>query len=392
MTTVPELRDIPASTSISRPECGKPFAILALALTLGLPSARAAGLVTGLWEFDDENHPGHATAGDDLEFLGSAPGAWFAKAADDGGKELSGVITTPAPAQQNQIIANHNIPPNGGGQYVNRWSFLADIYSPEDSRASWRSLLQTHMFNTNDADFVIHPADDTIGIGAIGYSTQPLDEAHWVRLVVTVELPPSGTAIINSYANGTLLYEHRNLVDGFEGRFALDPRLQFFSDEDGENAPLSVGAVAVFDDALMVEEVAALGSAGDTIPRDTDDDGLADSSEMRYFGSLTATDGTGDSDHDGTSDAAELRLGLNPNDSASAFRLDITADPEAGSTSLAWPSRKGCRFDIYRGDRLDHWTLLTTVDHPRIADTTVQFTDPAAGTFPRVFYKVMLKP
>ena len=242
---------------------------LAALATLSFTTTVHAATVAGLWEFDNELDLGHATVGTDMVFFGSAPGTWSASLADDFGTPLSGVITTPGGGPENIFVTYNNIPANGGGLYVNEWSFLMDIHSPIGSRNSWRALFQTNPANANDTDYVIHPVDDSLGIGAIGYSDNPLlpiDETLWTRLVVTFSIPLSGQATIKSYLNGSFLFDHTHLFDGSDGRFAIESTFLFFSDDDGENAPLNVGTLALFDGALSAAEVTALGAAGAVVP------------------------------------------------------------------------------------------------------------------------------
>lgn len=239
-----------------------------VAFTFSSTLSSHSAMVAGLWEFNNQSDIGYATVGTDLAFLGSAPGIWSASLADDFGKSLNGVITTPGGGIENQFITYNNIPANGGGLYVNEWSFLMDIHSPVGSRNSWRALLQTNPANANDTDFVIHPADDSLGIGAVGYSDSPLspiDETRWTRLVVTFSIPLVGQATVRSYVDGVPLFNHANLFDGSDGRFAIEPVVLFFSDDDGENAPLNVGTLALFDGALTPAEVATLGTAGSAV-------------------------------------------------------------------------------------------------------------------------------
>ncbi|MEO8353359.1 MAG: hypothetical protein ABI680_16645 [Chthoniobacteraceae bacterium] len=227
-------------------------------LAVSAATASAATL-DGLWLFDDSNDLAHATVGTDLTFTGAAPGTWSATVPDDQGVSLSGVITTPAADQGNQFIATHGIAPNGGGAFVNQYSIVVDLFSPLDSRASWRTILQTSPTNSNDGDFFIAPDDDAIGVAAIEYSDLPIDETSWSRLVVTFDLGFT----IQSYIDGAPFYTH--LGDSLDGRFSLDPTVLFFSDEDGENAPLNIGALAIYDGVLTLEEVSALGVAGSAI-------------------------------------------------------------------------------------------------------------------------------
>jgi hypothetical protein len=79
-------------------------------------------------------------------------------------------------------------------------------------------------------------------------------------------------------------------------------------------------------------------------PLDSDADGLGDGWERRHFGSLTASDGSGDSDLDGFDDADEYRADTDPLDLRDFLRL-VDADvynPQPNGTdnvvSLQWTS------------------------------------------------------
>lgn len=236
---------------------------LACAFLTGLPLQAAS--LTGLWKFDNSGSLGQATVGTDLSFTGAAPGTWSASLVDDHGASLSGVITTAPAAFGNQIIASHGIAPNGGGVYVNEYTIVLDLFSPAGSRNSWRTIYQTNTGNSNDGDYFIDPATDVVGVGAMGYSAASMDETSWTRLVVTFNLE-SGPSDIRTYMNGTLFNVHNVPTGGLDGRFSLDPTVLFVSDNDGDNAPLNVGAIAIYDGALTAGEVAALGVAGAPIP------------------------------------------------------------------------------------------------------------------------------
>ena len=220
----------------------------------------SAATLTGLWEFNNSADPAQATVGTDLAFAGAAPGTWSAFLADDGSNSLAGVITTPAAAPENHYIATHNIAANGGGAFVNQYSIVVDLFSPAASRTSWRTILQTSATNSNDGDYFIRPDSDVLGVNALTYSPSPINETLWSRLVVTFDLGSS----ITTYLDGTPVHAHN--PEALDGRFSLGSTVLFFTDEDGENAPFNIGALAVFDGVLTSEEVAALGVAGSAIP------------------------------------------------------------------------------------------------------------------------------
>ncbi len=232
--------------------------ILLLSLLAAVPGQAAS--LAGLWAFDDPADLAKATVGTPLTFGGTAPGAYSASLADDGGASLPGVVITPAAAPANQFIATHGIAPNGGGAFVNQYSILVDLFTPAASRSAWRAIMQTSSSNADDGDYFIRNSDDALGVGALTYSANPIDETRWNRLVVTFDL---GNAV-TTYLNGSLFHTHN--ASTVDGRFALNPTVLFFSDEDGENASLNVGSLAIFNGALTPSEVSALGQAGAAVP------------------------------------------------------------------------------------------------------------------------------
>jgi hypothetical protein len=228
---------------------------------LASPLTHAASLV-GLWTFDNPANLGEPTIGNDLTFEGTAP-TYSASLADDQSDVQTGVITTVLGAD-NRINAVHGIAPNGGGSFVNQYSILVDLFSPVGSRDSWRTIYQTNTTNANDGEFFIRPENNQIGVSALGYSTNEIDETSWTRLVLTVDLAKDGEDVL-SYTDGALFHAHP-ADSSLDSRFSLDPSLLFFTDENGDDSPLHVGAVALFDGALSPAQVATLGAAGAVIP------------------------------------------------------------------------------------------------------------------------------
>lgn len=229
-------------------------------LFAGTPLAPAATL-TGLWEFDNAANLGEATVGADLVITGTAP-SHAASLADDNSVSQSGVITT-ALGPDNRIQATPGIAPNGGGAFVNQYSIVVDLFNPVDSRAAWRTIYQTSPTNENDAEYFIRPDNSNLGVGDLGYSINPIDNASWTRLVITVDLLADGNDVI-TYLDGVLHFTHANDAP-LDGRFSLDPTMLFFSDNDGDNAPLTIGAVGTYDGVLTPDEVSTLGRAGSPI-------------------------------------------------------------------------------------------------------------------------------
>jgi hypothetical protein len=118
-------------------------------------------------------------------------------------------------------IAYAGVLPNGGGQYVNNYTFVFDLLVPV---LRWTALFQTNPANPsgNDADWYI-AANGSIGIAALGAYSDPgvIEAGRWHRV-----------GFVRDSTSGTAKY----WVDGnpaFTGSpGSLDGRFSLFSSND----------------------------------------------------------------------------------------------------------------------------------------------------------------
>jgi len=147
----------------------------------------------------------------------------------------------------------HQIPANGGGSFVNEYSLQIDFKI--EYLNAWRCFFQTNPQNNNDGDCFINPYGN-IGVAATGYSSYTVIPDEWYRLVISVKNGESYTY----YLDGKLMLNAT--VQEIDGRFALDPFLLIFADEDGEDNDIIVSEIAIWDRKLSAQEVNALGGFG----------------------------------------------------------------------------------------------------------------------------------
>jgi len=237
-----------------------------LVLSALLISAEGAGAATlaGYWDFSNPANIGQATVGSNLTVVGAAPA--YSASVSDGSTSLSGVAATVG-GTANRLIMPNPVGGNGGGSFTNEYSFLFDIFSPAASRSSWRALIQTNTGNSNDADYFIRNSDDRIGISSpLGYSTNPINDSVWTRLLLTFDINATGsTSFVRAYVNGTLFHTH-SFSGGRDGTYGLESTVLLFADNSNENASLNVGAVAFWNGILTPSEVSSLGAVGTAVP------------------------------------------------------------------------------------------------------------------------------
>lgn len=211
----------------------------------------------GLWEFNDPD-PTAATIGAPLELVGSMEDI-FGIDADDGAITIG---------EGSYFICTHGIAPNGGGAKVNEWTLLIDFaYIPSgltDPPNGYNDLFQTDPTNASDSDWTIN-SSGAIGIGAVGYSSAygfTTEADVWYRMVVVVD---NGTRH-DVYFEGVEIFEGNQ--QGIDGRFSLAETLLLFcagNNQDGDDGPIDVTTVAIWDRPLSASEILTLGGAGDNI-------------------------------------------------------------------------------------------------------------------------------
>jgi hypothetical protein len=202
---------------------------------------------TGQWKFDDPTNLLKATVGANLELVGNQT-VTNGTSAGDGAIQI-GVGS--------YFKATHGIPKNGGGNYVNEYTIMADIYLPD--KLSWRAIFQANRDNTNDAECFIKPTGE-VGLASTGYSTYQLNANEWYRLVISVDLGST----YRIYLDGQLALEGKS--PAVDGSFSLElDKLLLFADNNGEDGAINVSEVDMWDGPLSESDVSALGGFGHTI-------------------------------------------------------------------------------------------------------------------------------
>jgi endonuclease/exonuclease/phosphatase (EEP) superfamily protein YafD len=137
--------------------------------------------------------------------------------------------------------------PNGGGAYLNRYTFIFDVFIP--GPLGWTPLFNTDPQNANDADCYVD-ATGRLGIGVLGYSSAGTVTADtWHRLAFVADL---GAGAVTFYCDGAQVRQ-RTGASLLDGRFSLFSNL-----DDGPDVRLFNEGVAggVYTHALLVNSIA----------------------------------------------------------------------------------------------------------------------------------------
>jgi len=231
------------------------FLFLIVALTGQLQAAIPEP--NGLWEFNAPD-PNAATIGAPLQLVGSMEDIFGIDDAD-------GAISI---GEGSYFICTHGIAPNGDGAKVNEWTLLIDFaYLPSsltDPPNGYNDLFQTDPTNADDSDWTIN-SSGAVGIGAVGYTSAfdfTTEADIWYRMVVVVD---NGVRH-DVYFDGVEIFQGNQ--QGIDGRFSLAETLLLFAagyNQDGDDAPIDVTTVAIWDTPLTASEVLTLGQAGDSV-------------------------------------------------------------------------------------------------------------------------------
>jgi hypothetical protein len=239
------------------------FLASALVLSLALVSSRAQATntnsttVIGHWDFDSANLA-QATAGSPLQFIGFTPVSTNATIGNQSVGVMS--ITNQSFLSAQRVLATFAPTNNGGGTNLNQYSIIMDLMWPAESAGLWRSLFNANTNNTDDAELFVE-RDGQIGIfnDYAGFMVP----GTWYRLVTVFDLATNqmtryldATNAAGAIAGPSTLPLPEGRVDG---QFSLNDGILFFSDNDGETAPVFVNVIQLRAGAMTAEEVAALG-------------------------------------------------------------------------------------------------------------------------------------
>jgi len=202
----------------------------------------------GYWKFQDVNDLTKATVGNDLMLTG-----FHVPVAGPAYGDTAIRIDTGS-----YYTCYHNISSNGGGDSINRYSLMFDFKILNLER--WHTFFQTDTTNSNDGECFIRPLSTSspgaIGVGYTGYSADTVIPEQWYRLVVSINLGN----FYRYYMNGYLIHEGDTDEIAVDERFALTPKILFFSDNNQEDDTIDVASIAIFDTCLTAAQVAMLGS------------------------------------------------------------------------------------------------------------------------------------
>ncbi|MEI6853481.1 MAG: fibronectin type III domain-containing protein [Bacteroidota bacterium] len=192
------------------------------------------------WTFDNPADLLHATVGNDLTLTGVHSAATGAFPGD--GAALIGIGS--------YYTCLHGMAANGGGTQVNEYSMLFDVMI--DNPKQWYCLFQTNIQNSNDGDGFISP-NSQIGISTTGYSGFACKAKRWYRILLTVD---NGTSF-RYYVDGHKVLEGTS--QPVDGTYGLNSSFLFFADDNGEDNPIYVSQLAVFNTCLTAAQVHDLG-------------------------------------------------------------------------------------------------------------------------------------
>ena len=203
----------------------------------------SAALGPGLLTYADAATPGltsfGTTDGSTVPHIGGQPAAYMHV---PGFVELTnGYLVT--------LIASN---PNGGGQFINQYTFIADVLLP--GSVNWMPFINTNPQNQDDADFYIAP-NGSVGIQV--YSSPGLITSNtWYRIAFVADLTLSRlTYFVNGLPVGT------NNSAAVDGRWSLlsedNPRADLLLFNEGDLSGVYTHAVYVAHIAMVARNLSA---------------------------------------------------------------------------------------------------------------------------------------
>ena len=203
----------------------------------------------GWWKFDDASDMLKASIGEPLVLSGTQTSV-------DG--PLEGNLATEVPLGSS-LNMTHGIPANGGGELVNEWSLQIDFSVSQID--TWYAFFQTldgdaDLFIAKTAAGDIGRVPNSIGCGSTMYSENTVSANVWYRMIVSVK----NGEFFRVYINGELWLD-APIIQDIDARYALQPVLGIFQDDDGDDGTILCSELGIWDVALTEGEAAGLGNA-----------------------------------------------------------------------------------------------------------------------------------
>lgn len=329
--------------------------------------------LVGQWDFNDPSDLTKATIGQDLTKIGTDEAVAGVHAGD--GAARIGVGS--------YYRATHGISPQPGDEFVNGYTLMFDVSYPLSSRRKWMALFQTAPNNHNDAELFIRANDGTIGISTTGYSSWVLNEETWARIVISVD---NGNHY-KIYADGNLILTGN--VQPKDGVYSLNPTLLFFADDNGEDHPIDVSAIRLYNAPLNDSEVAALGDALTTNP-DQNNNGIPDSWEIANSLRTDIDESGEDPDGDGFTNWQEYLADTDPHDPQSGAKLSVSPSTNPSEISVSFMTSAKRYYTVEYSEDLgltDPWKPLN-FPFPGTG-ALAEIIEPIDG--PRRFYRLKIE-
>jgi len=231
-----------------------------LVLLAVLPD-RALAATTGQWDF--ENGDLSATIGLALEYRDTETqnGTQFGTTTTLGIGNINGQVArvmrfpkTTSPFSGYTVYSGAN--PNGGGNLLNQYTIIMDVYFPTASSGKPRAILQTEVIG--NAEFFINSANALGHDG--GAFTGNVTPNEWHRIAFAVDTA-ANPAIVAKYIDGVKVGESQlATTPAVDSRWAFSPfDTAIFSDDNGETELGYINSLQIRDEKMSDALIAVLG-------------------------------------------------------------------------------------------------------------------------------------
>ena len=219
---------------------------------LTVKSGLREGLI-GQWDFDGGDLT--ASVGRDLAYRGdTAEVTTFTTVDVDGAP--AGVMEFPRATRTQGYRLFREPGGNGGGNRLNRYTVIFDLFFPASSDRHWRALWQTNPANSDDGQFYVGPHNGLWLSGEGEHGADLVTPEAWHRLAFVVDVT-AGT--VGAFVDGTLAHRY-GISSTIDNAYSLGAETLLFTENNNETAAGRVNSVQLYDRPLSDGEIGELGA------------------------------------------------------------------------------------------------------------------------------------